>query len=553
MSTQIFSNQYDDVATETGRHAGQAVVLLVGHSGHGKSTTINRLVGTDLLEVAEDGSGSTTKSLGIRLSKMPINASGYFTSAAGKTMQALSSSGLVDPSRPNVVVVVTKSISSWTDLVDDAEESRLDPRVRWMLEAKIRKDIIVGLQRKIFRAIFAAWDVVFVENGRTRNAAYPRLPNGELSHQNLFDAISRLIRRPGVHGRADLAVEETRAHIQTRVLVTKDDVVSYTRDQNNRQHDDWLSTDTLPPPNRAGPLASNLKEQQIAEEFLASRTIPYRALSGDLFTGGRDRQQESFVKESVDENTILSPLTPIGTAQRVTGCPQEMLGIISDLGRWTGGPASREKYYDFFSNHGTHVVLRLALGGKLRIARWDDTKNAGRRKKREFGAGMNIPRFPFGGNMNHEKSKGEDEARGDMHVEIFREGGAEVAQDLTSELETHAKSSTSVDSSADKLEWPNVEIRKKWILALKAEPTFCPDAEETEYREIFSLGGLTSVQRDSLRDASNSYLMTRHIQQHGCPGGARGGQKDDMNRQRNHRGVMNWFHKFFTGGKGHKV
>ncbi|KAJ7784012.1 hypothetical protein B0H14DRAFT_315318 [Mycena olivaceomarginata] len=48
-------------AIETRRHAEQAVILLVGHTGHGKSKTINRLIGQDLLPVGRTTLGSTTK------------------------------------------------------------------------------------------------------------------------------------------------------------------------------------------------------------------------------------------------------------------------------------------------------------------------------------------------------------------------------------------------------------------------------------------------------------------------------------------------------------
>ncbi|KAK6996887.1 hypothetical protein R3P38DRAFT_2564931 [Favolaschia claudopus] len=351
MSTQTStgSSQYDAATTETGRHAGQVVLLLVGHSGHGKSTMVNRLLGTDLLDVAEDGPGPTTKviqrvevehtstqsgvTVNIAFDDTPgdsdtgsadgvvnsdaldvyksrhfpdtggasensiylnvillvvswdsvvedaHNAPDYFTSAAGKTMQALSSSGLVDHSRPNVVVVVTKSMSSWDDLVDDEEDSGLDPRASWMLEAKTRKDIIVGLQRQILPWISAAWDVVFVEHGRTRDAAYPRLPNGEWSHPNLFDAISKLIRRPGVHGREDfagmhaldfltgVAVEESLAQIETRVPITQDDLIVF-RAQSR------ASVSAVLRPSR---YQANLEEQQIAKRFLG---VTYNPLSG---------------------------------------------------------------------------------------------------------------------------------------------------------------------------------------------------------------------------------------------------------------------------------
>ena len=44
-----------------GRHLNRAVVLTLGVSGHGKSKTINTLVGREILLVAKRSSGSTTE------------------------------------------------------------------------------------------------------------------------------------------------------------------------------------------------------------------------------------------------------------------------------------------------------------------------------------------------------------------------------------------------------------------------------------------------------------------------------------------------------------
>jgi ribosome biogenesis GTPase A len=52
--------KYRDLAQATSRHPDQVVILLVGYSGHGKSKTINRLIGHNLLEVGSK-KGSTTK------------------------------------------------------------------------------------------------------------------------------------------------------------------------------------------------------------------------------------------------------------------------------------------------------------------------------------------------------------------------------------------------------------------------------------------------------------------------------------------------------------
>ncbi|KAK7017747.1 hypothetical protein R3P38DRAFT_2784689 [Favolaschia claudopus] len=235
MRVRFARDPYDESAAELRRHSREAVILLVGHSGHGKSTTINRLVGQKLLEVGRSASGSTTKVLDNILVSTPFqysyglqciqrvevmhknkhsgitvnvafddtpgdedtvhfdgavnshlmavykdqyfshsktttgsetypnvillvvawdsiredaqNSPNQFTSAAGRSMHSLFLSGLVDPIRPNVVVVVTKSMSFWHDFDDIGEADA--QRAEWMVEADTRKDIIRGLQRKV--------------------------------------------------------------------------------------------------------------------------------------------------------------------------------------------------------------------------------------------------------------------------------------------------------------------------------------------------------------------------------------------------------------------
>ena len=116
----------------------------------------------------------------------------YFTSAAGKSMFNLKAPGLVDPKRTNVIVVVTISKSSWVQF--DNCETEEKKNIQWNIEAGQWMAIILDLQRKVFPKS-TPWPVVFVENGSgsKMNAPYIMLPNGELSHQNLFEAICDVI------------------------------------------------------------------------------------------------------------------------------------------------------------------------------------------------------------------------------------------------------------------------------------------------------------------------------------------------------------------------
>jgi hypothetical protein len=43
------------------RHADRGIILMMGQTGHGKSKTVNRLVGQDIFKVREGSGGSTTK------------------------------------------------------------------------------------------------------------------------------------------------------------------------------------------------------------------------------------------------------------------------------------------------------------------------------------------------------------------------------------------------------------------------------------------------------------------------------------------------------------
>jgi hypothetical protein len=153
-------------------------------------------------------------------------------------------------------------------------------------------------------------------------------------------------------------------------------------------------------------------------------------------------------------------------------CPAlspEMLGIIRRLPPWSA--ESENQYHEFFSTHGTHVVLRLALGGNLRVVTrgLQDTKN----------------------------------------ILIFRDGGGSIASELTSVLENHFRQRREHQSSYS---WPEADVRMKWIKALEIDPTFCPDSGSTQYRWLHTLGGLTPAQAHDLRQASKSYLQMRHRQ-----------------------------------------
>jgi predicted GTPase len=54
-------SKYVQSSLTIGRHLNRAIVLTLGVSGHGKSKTINTLVGKEILLVAKGSEGSTTE------------------------------------------------------------------------------------------------------------------------------------------------------------------------------------------------------------------------------------------------------------------------------------------------------------------------------------------------------------------------------------------------------------------------------------------------------------------------------------------------------------
>ncbi|KAF7372446.1 Protein hedgehog [Mycena venus] len=544
--------QYAEAARATGRHPTEAVILLVGQSGHGKSKTINRLLGQNILEVGKLANGSTTKD--IQRVKVPVynrdtgvtitlafddtpggadtsyrdralnsaliriykdrcfpdtklidsppsshgerrqtypniillvaswdsiktdahNPPANFTSPLGQSMYNLSCSGLVDHSRTNVVVVVTKSQTFMHELEDfDTTEEK---NTQWMIEAGRRKAIIVDIQRKVFPSL-APWNTVFVENGgriKTMNAEYPTLPNGELSHQNLFVAIQRIIAADGPHGTPDLTgmhalgvltgaepLDPKHQPKKTEILVEASEAVMYS---------DTSSPKT--PPRSPDPPSPPTRIQELTGQYLGATYNPKMGNFGrncvlsldpsDIQSiSGSGRQQEEFahiVDAQKEKRAVASRLhcdfempevegfsahyassdafqsarstdSQVYTAQHITAevwvrtlhpkVSQEMLRIINRLPRWSeSDDSSKKQYHEFFSNYGTHVVLRLALGGNLRIVthglRVEDIKEHD--NGRNLSAGGNVPGLDklekdVGGDAAHLQRQGDLDSR----------------------------------------------------------------------------------------------------------------------------------------------
>jgi hypothetical protein len=107
-----------------------------------------------------------------------------------QTMGYLADTKLIDYQYQNVVVVVTKSLKTFVSDYEDFHSDN-EKNEQWRLDADEKTRIIDDLRSIMFPSS-KAWPVVFIENGGGAILQeYIRLPNGDLSHQNLFQAIFR--------------------------------------------------------------------------------------------------------------------------------------------------------------------------------------------------------------------------------------------------------------------------------------------------------------------------------------------------------------------------
>ncbi|KAJ7217546.1 hypothetical protein C8J57DRAFT_1395668 [Mycena rebaudengoi] len=538
----LIQDIHGNAAKRVRRNSRQAVILLAGHSGHGKSKTINRLVGQELLSVGR-GLASTTKviqrvkvrstskelSSGItvafddtpgiedttfedralhaalfhtyKLKHFPDiypnvillvaawetitsdthNKPEHFTSAIGKTIYALYCSNLVDDERANIVVVVTKSMSCFHQF-DDYKTTN-EKNAQWRFEEGRRRGIITDLQRKLFPKS-SPWEIVFIENGggKDMSAKFPVLPDGQLSHQNLYDAIQNIIKCPSADGSLDLVgiqalevltgaapLAPSAEHPEVLVdasMVKLEDITKPLPPSPREVNEDLASVylgvtydNALGTFGRTNVLEKqeiDLRPESKLEDFRAMPnpfTSPYRHYSSDWAF----RAASAISKNS--QFWILQCTTQVVVGHKKLS--KDMLNLIRRLPPWS--PEEQPKYTQFFTNYGTHVLTQLVLGGTVR-AIMDSTQNK-------------------------------------QSVMIFCDGGASVAEELRVLLEQYfppSRSPSKWEATSD-----------KWIHALKKEPVFCPDRELTKYTPIYEFNGLTPAQQTSLERGYKSYMVSR--------------------------------------------
>jgi hypothetical protein len=259
--------------------------------------------------------------------------------------------------------------------------------------------------------------------------------------------------------------------------------------------------------------------------------------TSDSVKHARNSDSQMYVAQHLMEEVAVQTLCP--------ELSQEMIKEISKLPPWSD--QSRAQYDDFFNCYGTHVVLRLAVGGNIRIVvkgvRVVDERNC----TRDLGVDATLPALQqfdinvgAGGQRDKEQTAGESRRLRD--VRIFVDGGGAVARELTGKLEDHFRQLP--PGLPDQCSWPDAEIRTKWIKALDFDPAFCPDHTSTEFRWLHTLSGLTGDQQRDLRDASDVYIKTlRHEKKVEAPQSNPRGMNSvkDLPRKSNYEKVKSTF------------
>ncbi|KAJ7483642.1 hypothetical protein FB451DRAFT_1235199 [Mycena latifolia] len=117
----------------------------------------------------------------------------------------------------------------------------------------------------------------------------------------------------------------------------------------------------------------------------------------------------------------------------------------------------------FFAKHGTHILVKLALGGTLRVI--VDSADGGRR---------------------------------DI-VMLFSDGAGEFSSQLIALLGEKFQPQLSPS------DWQ--QTHAQWVEELEKDPVFCPDHELTEYRPIYNFSGLPEPRKHYLQEAYKVYII----------------------------------------------
>ncbi|KAJ7235792.1 hypothetical protein C8J57DRAFT_1248171 [Mycena rebaudengoi] len=539
---QMNRNGPHTATVTTGRYADEeAVVLLVGHTGHGKSKTIDRLVRETLLQVGESTLGSTTKVIqrvkvpmhigdtafastvvfddtpGLEDSTHTIQGTIFpntipqtypdvillvaswesitpdanndpvdFTSAVGNSMYNLFSSGLVDHTRANVVIVVTKSMS-FRDQFDDFESDE-EKNAQWNLEAEKTQD----------------------NHSSPSDESLPELGPMAVSHENLLKAIGSVIQHHRGQGPQDPAgmqnalsgtapaeqpvteilvdrpeempnlerFSSTSPSVGSRIREVTDSVLGVTYDPTRGSFGrsrviDFKQSDVRW---RRCPRSNLEFEQAVQTERKADIAI----LRAQDFSWAALQSASSTESK---RHVLRHIVTEVAVYAYRLQLSREMKEQIQNLPPWND-VNSKQEYTEFFSNYGTHVVTRLAVGGVIRVLVDSADEDTNARTLDSSGAIDATSAIQSSHTRN---------------VMVSSEGGSGVASRLPHILESHFAHAQT----------PSPEFQKictQWIEELERDPVFCSDDPTTEYRYLYSFHGLAKARKDDLKHATKFYL-----------------------------------------------
>ncbi|KAJ7831820.1 hypothetical protein B0H14DRAFT_3713066 [Mycena olivaceomarginata] len=581
----------------------------MGSTGHGKSTTINRLIGYNLLRVGTSELGSTTKDIeriNVAVPRAGPPSSPFVTLSFDDTPgigdttnddRATNSSLLRIYSNkhfstreggkvyPNIILLVATWASIILDaynaphqftselgksmnqlyhsgLYDDLKTDR-EKDACWMKEADEHQKIIVAIQRRLSprlrpcKVVFIEnLDTSFTEDGidpRVRTHKFPVLPNGEISHQNLFPAMRGLIEPlngaldiTGLHA---LQVVSGADRLNANSIAPPEILVQRSEAQSDKR------VPSAPPASSAPSRPDRARE--LVESYLG---VTFNIITGDfgrnsvlemapekILTSCVDSQLEDFRRVTSTDTAKTNRSSHIGgevdvhavagaefhyagrsnslsldsyddevydsrqvtkgarVADLIPRLTPEFLAVIQQLPKWSID--SPEPYRDFFSMYGTHVISRIAMGGHIRVVVHDhhDIRNAGTQRK--GGVGMSAPGLEAAGVTVKasgvvSRDADSEHARARKHFTIRRCGGAGMAAELSNELGKHF---ASVKGRVDSCPWPLGGVRTKWMEALEDDPEFLKDHKTTEYLPLFRLGGLSGHQKADLKEAYSDY------------------------------------------------
>jgi hypothetical protein len=186
----------------------------------------------------------------------------------------------------------------------------------------------------------------------------------------------------------------------------------------------------------------------------------------------------------------------------------EMRNIIARLPPFS--TETEKQYMEFFSDYGTHIVTRLALGGVLRVV-LDSRDEASKLKTSVTGNGRVVN--SASGRLAHSR-----------RILVFRDGGGSVAPELTSFLEKNFV--PDIQSS----DWH--QLRDRWIKELEKDPVFCPDHPLTEFQPMYAVRGLTGDERTYLGAAYEIYVQ-KTVQRENGSTITEGGESTPLPRRKN--------------------